>query len=81
MLTNDYCENIIQTKLSQYKSDLQSQQEDFLLEKIKTLNWIIEQEKLYGVPPSVSEDDVKNVELRLDQLRERKEKSDVIVND
>uniref|UniRef100_A0A224XTV7 Small ribosomal subunit protein uS15m n=1 Tax=Panstrongylus lignarius TaxID=156445 RepID=A0A224XTV7_9HEMI len=77
MLTDKYCENIIDQKLDNYKESLEAQQEEFLEEKIKTLKWIIKEETDCGLDTSINEDDVKQVQDKLENLRKSRSQMSV----
>lgn len=81
MLTRNYCDNIISSKLSQYREALESQQEEFLEEKIKTFRWIIEQEASLGLKPTISEADVIVVEQKLKKIREERKRENVTISE
>ncbi|KAK9498744.1 hypothetical protein O3M35_003311 [Rhynocoris fuscipes] len=69
MLTDKYCENIIKTRLDEYKESLESQQEEFLVQKIKNLKWIMNEEKECGLEPSITEEDIKIAMDKLENIR------------
>uniref|UniRef100_A0A069DRB0 Small ribosomal subunit protein uS15m n=1 Tax=Panstrongylus megistus TaxID=65343 RepID=A0A069DRB0_9HEMI len=76
MLTDKYCEEIINEKIGKYKESLEAQQEEFLEEKIKTLKWIMKEEMDCGLDTSINEDDIKQVQDKLENLRKtRSQKS------
>uniref|UniRef100_A0A0A9ZEE7 Small ribosomal subunit protein uS15m n=1 Tax=Lygus hesperus TaxID=30085 RepID=A0A0A9ZEE7_LYGHE len=69
MLTDEYCDKIINTKLDNYKKQLDSQKESFLENKIEKLKFIMKEEKECGAPPSVTECDIAEVEKQLGEWR------------
>ena len=81
MLTNKYCENIISDKLEKYKEVLESEKENFLIAKLETLKWIVEEEAYCGVLPTITNDDLKSVEEELRKLRESKKTETTVVNE
>lgn len=81
MLTDTYCQNIVSDKLQKYKEELNSVKENFLVEKIETLKWIMKEEAYCSVPPTVTEDDVKAVEAELSKLRESMKKQTTVINE
>lgn len=72
MLTDKYCEDIINRRLNEYKESLEAQQETFLENKIRTLKWIMKEEMDCGLDTSINEDDIKAVEDKLENLRKTK---------
>uniref|UniRef100_A0A0V0G7D8 Small ribosomal subunit protein uS15m n=1 Tax=Triatoma dimidiata TaxID=72491 RepID=A0A0V0G7D8_TRIDM len=77
MLTDKYCEEIINQKLDKYKESLEAQQEEFLEEKIKTLKWIMKEEIGCGLDTSINEDDIKQVQDKLENLRKTRSQKTV----
>ncbi|XP_014258802.1 28S ribosomal protein S15, mitochondrial [Cimex lectularius] len=74
LLTEKHCENIVKSKLDEYQDSLKAEQIGFLEEKIKTLKWIMKEEAECNVPPTVTEEDVRNTEKQLEELKKTKEK-------
>lgn len=57
-LTEKHCDKLVQEKLDTYKKELKELQKDFYIEKVKTLEFIREEELACGLQPSVSEEDI-----------------------
>ncbi|KAL1139097.1 hypothetical protein AAG570_009158 [Ranatra chinensis] len=74
MLTTKYCEDIVSKKFVEYKEILENQQESFLEEKIKTLEWIMKEEKYCGVNPTVTPSDIEKTKEDLENLKASRSK-------
>ncbi|XP_014279188.1 small ribosomal subunit protein uS15m [Halyomorpha halys] len=81
MLTDTYCQNIVSEKLEKYKAELDSQKVSYLMDKIEILKWIMKEEAYCGVPPTVSEEDLKVVEAKLSKLVESMKKETTVINE
>uniref|UniRef100_A0A1B6DDL5 Small ribosomal subunit protein uS15m n=1 Tax=Clastoptera arizonana TaxID=38151 RepID=A0A1B6DDL5_9HEMI len=68
-LTDLYCEEVRDKKLTEYKGILQSQQEEFLLSKAEKLKWIMKVENELQAEPSVTEEDINAVYEKLNMLK------------
>lgn len=71
-LTDIHCENIRQERLNAYRGELESKQIDFLKEKIEKLQFIQDSQKLYKVPVTVTDEQIKEVRDTLKQLQIKK---------
>ncbi|KAG8234875.1 hypothetical protein J437_LFUL014567 [Ladona fulva] len=71
-LTRRYCLGIRQERILAYKKHLESQQEKFLIDKIESLNWIRKEELACGFEVTVKEEDIEEVQRKLEQLRLKK---------
>jgi len=70
-LTNIHCENIRSERLAAYRKQLENQQIDFLQKKLENLVFIRKEQLELSVPVTVSAEDVKEVETKLKQLRNK----------
>lgn len=76
-LAEQYCEAVVQKKLDEYKEKLNSQKREFLERKLSTMTSIIEEEKSFGVEPSFTSEEIKEVEATLKMIiEEEARKSD-----
>lgn len=77
-LTNNYCEDIKQSRLQAYREMLQNEQPLFLQEKIRTLEFIRNEQVECGVQVTVTEEEIQAVKKQLKELEEsRKKEEDV----
>lgn len=70
-LTNIHCDNIRDERLAAYRKQLESQQIDFLQEKLKNLEFIRNEQMECAVPVTVSAEDIKEVSIKLKDLMEK----------
>lgn len=77
-LTQLYCDGIRDERLTQYKLQLQAEQPAFLQEKIRTLEYIREEQQKFNVEVTVSQEEIDNTKKQLQELlqRRREAKSD-----
>ncbi|XP_043260440.1 28S ribosomal protein S15, mitochondrial [Colletes gigas] len=68
ILTQQHCDNIIQTKLNAYKDELNKQKKDFYLEKAEKLAFILKEEKECGLEPSVTEEEIEALRKKVEEL-------------
>lgn len=71
-LTKNYCDGIIQQKLNAFKAELKEQQKTFFAQKVINLEYILEEEKKYGLEPTVTQEQIdaarqKNYQKRLNK--------------
>lgn len=66
-LTAQYIETIKQKKLEEYKIVLDSKKKEFLQSKFAAMKAIVEEETSFGVEPSFTSQDIKEVEETLRQ--------------
>lgn len=71
-LTTKYCEDLKEERLNEYKKILESQQIPFLEEKLKNLEFIKSEQLACQVQLTVSEEDIKDVKTKLENLKMKK---------
>ncbi|EFA03294.1 small ribosomal subunit protein uS15m [Tribolium castaneum] len=71
-LTNNYCEDIRQRRLDEYKQLLQNEQPVFLQEKIRALEFIRNEQRECGVEVTVTDEEVEAVRKQLKELEEQR---------
>lgn len=64
-----HCENLKQDRLDAYRKILEGQQIDFLEKKLKNLEFIRKEQQECQVKVTVSEDDIKDVRKKLEELK------------
>ncbi|KAF6204975.1 hypothetical protein GE061_019142 [Apolygus lucorum] len=69
MLTDEYCDKIIKSRLDDYKKQLDSKKLSFLENKMEKLKFIMKEEAECGATPSVTESDVAQVEKQLEEWK------------
>ncbi|XP_076638587.1 28S ribosomal protein S15, mitochondrial [Colletes latitarsis] len=67
-LTQEHCDNIIQTKLNAYRDELNKQKKDFYLKKAEKLAFILKEEKECGLEPSVTEEEIEALRKKVEEL-------------
>lgn len=67
-LTKNYCDDIIQQKLNAFKAELKEQQKTFFAQKAKNLEYILEEEKKYGLEPTVTQEQIDAARQRVEEL-------------
>lgn len=65
-LTHDYCDALRNHRLSEYKQKLDDEKENFLKEKVQTLEWIRNEELECGVTPTITEEEITSAKKQLD---------------
>lgn len=65
-LTDDYCDALRNHRLLEYKQKLDNEKENFLKEKVETLEWIRKEELECGVTPSITEEEITSAKQQLD---------------
>lgn len=68
-LTDKYCEDIRKKKLDEYKAILEAEQPAFLEEKIRSLEFIRDEQRDCGIEVTVSEEDIEEIRKQLDELK------------
>jgi len=71
-LTEKYCEDLTKERLSAYRLQLESEQPAFLEEKIRTLEFIRQEQKDCGVDVTITEDEINDVKKQLDELLKKR---------
>ncbi|KAF2894011.1 hypothetical protein ILUMI_12164 [Ignelater luminosus] len=75
-LTQKYCDDLKAERLTAYRRQLESEQPGFLEEKIRSLEFICQEQKECGVEVTVTEEEINEVKRQLEALlKERKEKN------
>nr|XP_022914171.1 28S ribosomal protein S15, mitochondrial [Onthophagus taurus] len=75
-LTDIYCKDVVQDKLNEYKAILQIEQPSFLEEKIRTLEFIKNEQEECGAKVTVSQDEIDAVKKQLEELKLKNVKED-----
>lgn len=70
-LTKIHCDNVRNEKLEAYKKQLQEQQPDFLREKIRTLEYIRDEQEKLNVPVTVKQEEIDDAKQLLKQLEDK----------
>lgn len=71
-LTKIYCDNVRNEKLEAYKKQLQEEQPAFLQEKIRTLEYIRDEQKKLNIPVTVEQKEIDNAKKLLKELEEKR---------
>uniref|UniRef100_A0A182QMJ2 Small ribosomal subunit protein uS15m n=1 Tax=Anopheles farauti TaxID=69004 RepID=A0A182QMJ2_9DIPT len=71
-LTNIHCEQIKETRLDEYRKQLESQQLDFLEKKLKTLEFVRKEQQECRVPVTVTPEQIKAVRKQYEELKQRR---------
>lgn len=71
-LTDIHCDNIRETRLDEYKKLLESQQLEFLSEKIKNLEFVQNEQQECKVPVTVNAEDILLVKVQYEQLKKKR---------
>ncbi|KOC69202.1 28S ribosomal protein S15, mitochondrial [Habropoda laboriosa] len=69
-VTQNYCDNIIEKKLNEYKTELKEQQKLFYLEKAEKLEFILKEEEECGMTPTVTEEEIQTARKKAQELME-----------
>ncbi|XP_060829756.1 small ribosomal subunit protein uS15m [Bombus pascuorum] len=67
-LIKNYCDDIIQQKLNVFKTELREQQKTFFAQKAKNLEYILEEEKKYGLEPTVTQEQIDAARQKAEEL-------------
>lgn len=71
-LTKIHCDNVRNEKLEKYKKHLQEQQPVFLKEKIRTLEYIRDEQERLKVPITVTREEIDSAKMLLKELEDKK---------
>ncbi|XP_035913654.1 28S ribosomal protein S15, mitochondrial [Anopheles stephensi] len=71
-LTNIHCDQIKETRLEEYRKQLESQQLDFLEKKLQTLEFIRKEQTECQVPVTVTKEEIQAVRKQYDQLKQKR---------
>uniref|UniRef100_A0A4Y0BFR9 Small ribosomal subunit protein uS15m n=1 Tax=Anopheles funestus TaxID=62324 RepID=A0A4Y0BFR9_ANOFN len=71
-LTDIHCEQIKETRLEEYRKQLESQQLDFLEKKLKTLEFIRKEQTECQVPVTVTKEEIQAVRKQYDELKQKR---------
>uniref|UniRef100_A0A182N9K7 Small ribosomal subunit protein uS15m n=1 Tax=Anopheles dirus TaxID=7168 RepID=A0A182N9K7_9DIPT len=71
-LTNIHCDQIKETRLEEYRKQLESQQLEFLEKKLKALEFVRQEQKECHVPVTVTSEQIKAVRKQYEELKERR---------
>lgn len=71
-LSGIYCDRIRQDKLNDYKKELESKQLDFLENKVKTLEFIRNEQIECKVPVTITPDQIKEAKKQYKELKDRR---------
>jgi len=79
-LTDMWCEELKQHRLTAYRRQLESKQPEFLRRKAETLQDILDTERELGLPETVSEDDISSCVAQASEVEARlaREKEEVV---
>ncbi|XP_018320537.1 28S ribosomal protein S15, mitochondrial [Agrilus planipennis] len=73
-LTQKYCDDKVNEKLSAYRLQLEAEQPAFLEEKIRTLEFLRQEQKDCGVEITIKQEEIDEAKKSLDELRKKNEK-------
>ncbi|XP_031841078.1 28S ribosomal protein S15, mitochondrial [Nomia melanderi] len=68
LLTQEYCDKLVQDKLNAYKAELKAKQKEFYREKAEKLAFILKEERECGVEPSVTEENIQIAKRKAEEL-------------
>jgi len=71
-LTDKYCEDLKQERLSAYRLKLESEQPAFLEEKIRTLEFIRQEQADCGVEVTVTNEEIDDIKKQLEALKQER---------
>lgn len=69
IITQEHCDDIIQKKLDAYKAELKARQKDFYREKVEKLEYILMEEKKYGLKPTVTEAAIEAAREKVEKMQ------------
>ncbi|XP_052860025.1 28S ribosomal protein S15, mitochondrial [Anopheles cruzii] len=72
-LTNIHCDQIKDSRLQEYRQQLESQQLDFLEKKLKTLEFMRQEQIECRVPVTVEQEQIKTVRKQYEELKRKRE--------
>lgn len=70
LLTQEFCDKIVQDKLNAYKAELKAKQKDFYREKAEKLAFILKEETECGIQPSVTLEDIEVARMKMKEMSE-----------
>lgn len=73
-LTDQYCENIKQEKLAEYRLQLETEKPAFLEEKIRCLDFIRTEQQECGQEVTVTQEEIDETKRQLQSLKDQNEK-------
>lgn len=79
-LTKQYCDNLRNEKLEAYKKQLQEEQPKFLEEKIRTLEFIRDEQQRLNVPLTVQQEEIDSAKKLLKEMQEKRAR-EATIND
>lgn len=79
-LTQKYCDNIRDEKLKEYKLQLEAEQPAFLQEKIRTLEFIREEQQKLNAEVTVTQEEIDSAKSQLETLLKQRAETNVDVN-
>lgn len=68
-MTKFHCDAVIETKLNEYRNQLEAQQLPFLEQKIKNLKFIRNEEIELGLFQTITEEQIQGVQQQYDELK------------
>ncbi|XP_053664204.1 28S ribosomal protein S15, mitochondrial [Anopheles marshallii] len=71
-LTDTHCEQIKETRLDEYRKQLESEQLAFLEKKLKTLEFIRKEQTECQVPVTVTKEEIQAVRKQYDELKQKR---------
>uniref|UniRef100_A0A182JE56 Small ribosomal subunit protein uS15m n=1 Tax=Anopheles atroparvus TaxID=41427 RepID=A0A182JE56_ANOAO len=71
-LTTIHCDQIKENRLDEYRKHLESQQLDFLEKKLKTLEFVRQEQMECRVPVTVTPEEIKAVRKQYEELKEKR---------
>lgn len=72
-LTTSYCDNIKNTRLNDYRKQLEAQQLPFLAEKLKNLEFMRNEQLDMGVKVTVTEDEIADVRQKYEEMKAKQD--------
>lgn len=75
-LTNIHCEGIKMERLTEYRKQLESQQEEFLMKKLENLKFIRNEQKSLGMEVTVSQKSIDGVNEKYLELKHKREEEE-----
>lgn len=70
-LTDKYCDNIKQDRLNDFRSLMEYEKSAFLEEKLRSLQFIREEELSCGKEPTVTEENIQDVKKQLEEMQNK----------
>jgi small subunit ribosomal protein S15 len=75
-LTKIHCTNIRKEKLENYRKELESKQLDFLVDKIKNLEFIRQEQQECRVPVTVTSEEIQIAKKQYEELKKKREEEE-----